>query len=90
MAHRLLADTARSAGIAAGRLCRSGAAVLIAGVTRTTLKEAEDRLAGAPLRDQTVVVAVVLGLLVAGAFAAAQFGLIGLLVYWLLVIVAAR
>jgi len=90
MGNRLLANTARNAGVTAGRLCRSGAAMLIAGVTRSTLKEAENRLAVAPLRDQTIVVTVVLGLLVAGAFAAAQFGIVGLLIYWLLVIVAAR
>lgn len=70
-----------------GALCRNVAAALIAGVwRRRTITEVRDRLAALPAREETAVIAAVLGLLFLLAVLAAQFGAIGLLAYLLAVV----
>lgn len=91
MVHRLFPQ--RSIGLArrSGRLCRTAAAVLIAGLSpRRTFGDLESMIEAAPLRDQAVIVCGTLALLLAGAVGAAQFGVVGLLVYWMAVILIAR
>lgn len=74
-----------------GRLCRTATVVLVAGLSRhRSFADIERTIEGAPIRDQIAIVAGTLSLLVAGAFGAAQFGVVGLLVYWLIVILIAR
>jgi len=91
MAQRIFPSTARDAAHRAGRLARTVAALLIAGLwPRREFEAVEQDLGQAPLREQAVVVGTVIGLLAAGAFFAAQFGLIGLGVYWMAVILIAR
>jgi hypothetical protein len=70
-----------------GTLCRNVAAALIAGVwRRRSITEVRDRLAGMPPREEAAVIGGVLGLLFLLAVAAAQFGVIGLLLYLLAVV----
>jgi hypothetical protein len=82
----------KTVGIARlGTLCRAVAATLIAGVWRRwSVQEVRDRLAALPVREEAVVVGGVLGLLLLLAFAAAQFGPAGVLVYLLAVILLAN
>jgi hypothetical protein len=82
----------RTIGIArAGTLCRTVAAVLIAGVWRRRgVAEVRDRLAALPAREEAVVVGGVLLLLALLALAAAQFGPVGILLYLLAVVVVAN
>jgi hypothetical protein len=71
-----------------GRTCRNVAIGLIAGVARGRSPAAIDRaLRRRTPREQTGIVAAVIGLLALLSFFAAQFGWVGLLVYWLAVIV---
>jgi hypothetical protein len=75
----------------AGTLCRNVAATLIAGVWRRHgVRDVRDRLAALPARDEAAVVGGVLLLLALLALAAAQFGPVGLLVYFLAVILVAN
>ncbi|MEL6643181.1 MAG: hypothetical protein AAFQ79_04540 [Pseudomonadota bacterium] len=69
-------------------LCRLAASAVIAGVARhLTVKDVNDRIAGKPLRDQVIVLGgVMLALFLAAVFAA-QFGIIGMLVYFLSLII---
>ncbi len=74
-----------------GAVCRLVAALLIAGVWRSkTLGEVEARLRQAPARQQALAVGGVLGLVFLCSLFAAQFGWIGLIVFWLGVILIAR
>lgn len=67
-----------------GHICRLGASSLIAGVwRRRTPSEVEDRLRALPMRDQVLAVGGVLALLFLVAVFAAQFGIIGMLAFWL-------
>lgn len=75
----------------AGTLCRTVAATLIAGVWRRHgVRDVRDRLAAMPARDEAIVVGGVLLLLALLAFGAAQFGPVGLLLYFLAVILVAN
>jgi hypothetical protein len=70
-----------------GTLCRNVAAALISGVwRRRTIHEVRDRLAALPAREEAAVIAAVLAALFLLAVAAAQFGVIGLLVYLLAIV----
>lgn len=74
-----------------GTLCRRGASTLIAGLwPGHSLHEVDDALAALPVRQQAMITSgVFLGLVLAGFFAA-QFGWIGILMFWLAVILIAR
>jgi hypothetical protein len=69
---------------AAGRLCRTVAVALIAGVRRReTIDEIEERVADLPRADQALIVGTTLGGLFLLSLIAAQFGLVGLGLYLL-------
>ena len=71
----------------AGQICRSAASALIAGFwRRMTVSEVEERLKAQPLRDQIAIVGGVLTALLAVSLFAAQFGIIGILVFLLAVV----
>jgi hypothetical protein len=71
--------------------CRNVAVTLISGlVSRLGYREIEDRIAALPLRDQVLVVGGVLAALFLLSLLAAQAGWIGLLLFWLGVVVVAR
>ncbi|MGY6411935.1 MAG: hypothetical protein ACXIUV_13045 [Alkalilacustris sp.] len=71
-----------------GGLARTVSATLIAGVWRSrTISQVESRIKQLSLRDQGGVVGGVLALLLLLSLFAAQFGIIGLMVFWLAVIV---
>ena len=74
-----------------GTLCRRGASTLIAGLwPGHSLHDVDHALAALPVRQQAAITSgVFLGLVMAGIFAA-QFGWIGILLFWLAVIVIAR
>lgn len=69
-------------------ICRLAASALIAGFARRlSVKDVNDRIAGKALKDQVLVVGgVLLGLLVAAVFAA-QFGIVGMLIYLIALVV---
>ncbi|MBK5928924.1 hypothetical protein [Rhodobaculum claviforme] len=70
-----------------GQMCRTVSATLIAGVWRSrSIAEVEGRIKRLGLREQAGVVGGVLGLLLLLSLFAAQFGIPGLLVFWLGVI----
>lgn len=71
-----------------GLLCRSAAVAVIAGVCRwQSIGEINDRLRSRPIGDQVAITAGVLALLFLLSLAAAQFGWVGMLTFWLAVIV---
>lgn len=71
-----------------GHLCRTVAATLIAGVwRRRSADEVETRIKRLGLRDQVGVVGGVLGMMLLCSLFAAQFGILGMLAFWLVVIV---
>lgn len=75
----------------AGSLCRTCAACIIAGLwPRHSLADVEARLAACSPRQQIVITSGVLVLLILLGFFAAQFGWIGILVYWMSVILIIR
>lgn len=75
----------------AGQMCRTVAATLIAGVwRRLSAEEVEARLKRLPLRDQVGAVGGVLGLMFLLSLFAAQFGILGLFAFLLLVVVIAN
>lgn len=70
------------------QMCRLGASALIAGVwRRQTLAEVESRIKALALRDQVAIVAGVLAVLLGLSIFAAQFGFVGILAFWLLVVI---
>ena len=74
-------------GIRLGSLCRNVAAALIAGVwRRRSIREVRDSLAALPAREEAAVVGGVLAALFLLALLAAQFGPVGLLLYFLAVV----
>jgi len=84
-------DTPRDALKTLGRCCRTVAALLVSGLwPGWRFSDVESRLEALPMRQQTVIVGGTLALLAALAFVAAQAGIVGLLVYLLVVIVIAR
>ncbi len=71
-----------------GALCRNAAAALVAGVWRkASVAEVRDRLAALPVRDQVAIVGGILTALLLLSLLAAQFGIVGMLVFWLTVVV---
>lgn len=75
----------------AGRLCRTVAIALIAGVRRgLDYDEVEARICALPVREQAVVTGATLAVLFALSLVAAQFGLIGMSLFWLAVILLVR
>jgi len=89
--HEQGAKASRQPLARAGRAGRTAAALLIAGFRPGhSFTDIEARLAAAPRRDQVALTVAVLTLLTVAAVGAAQFGLIGLLVFWMAVILIAR
>jgi hypothetical protein len=76
---------------AAGRRCRAVVAALLSGlVSRLGVEEIEARLAARPPREQVLLVGGVLALLFLLSLLAAQAGWVGMLGFWLAVILIAR
>jgi hypothetical protein len=70
------------------RACRSVAVGLIGGFRRSmTHAEIEARLAARPLSEQTLIVGATLAALALTSLLFAQFGVVGLLVFFVLVVV---
>ncbi len=91
MPQNTLPNTTRDVLKAVGRRFRTIASLLISGLwPGRSFPEVETRLGALPARQQAVIVGGTLALLVAGAFVAAQAGVVGLLGYLLVVIVVAR
>jgi hypothetical protein len=83
-----MAETLKSWLPRVGLLCRSAAVAVIAGVfRRQSIGEINDRLRSRPLGDQVAITGGVLALLFLLSLAAAHFGWIGMLAFWLAVIV---
>jgi hypothetical protein len=71
----------------AGRMCRTVAVALIAGVRRReSIEEIEARVVDLPRGDQALIVGTTLGGLFLLSLIAAQFGLIGLALYLLAIV----
>lgn len=69
-------------------VCRLAASALIAGVARhLSVKDVNDRIAAKTIRDQAFVLGGVILVLLLSAILAAQFGIVGMLVYFLSIIV---
>jgi hypothetical protein len=74
-----------------GALSRTVTSVLVAGVwRRMTPEQVEARLKAQSPRDQAGLVGGVLGLMFLCSLFAAQFGILGMLGFWLLVILLVR
>ncbi|MEM1065249.1 MAG: hypothetical protein AAF771_05890 [Pseudomonadota bacterium] len=72
----------------AGSLCRGSASAIIAGLyRRKSISEINALLAARPAGEQAVIVGGVLAGLLVLSLLSAQFGWIGLLLFWLAVIV---
>lgn len=75
----------------AARLCRTVAVMIIAGVRRKIpFDEHEARIAALPRPSQVTLTALVLLGLFAASMIAAQFGIIGLALFWLGVVLLVR
>lgn len=74
----------------AGRLCRTVAAALIAGLTRRDDNDVEARLARRPRGEQALIVGLTLLGLFLTSLLFAQFGWIGMLVFFLIVVLLVR
>ncbi|MGY6633379.1 MAG: hypothetical protein ACXIU8_06490 [Alkalilacustris sp.] len=71
-----------------GQMCRTVSATLIAGVWRSrSIDQVEARIKRLGLRDQVGVVGGVLGGMVLLSLFSAQFGLVGMLAFFLAVVV---
>ncbi|MEL7098883.1 MAG: hypothetical protein AAGM84_08655 [Pseudomonadota bacterium] len=66
--------------------CRDVAAALIAGLSRREIAEVSARIDAAPALQQRGIVFGTLGGLMGASLLAAQFGLLGLCIFWLTVI----
>lgn len=74
-----------------GEMCRTCATMVIAGVWRTrSFGEVEARVLALPPAHQVALTIIVLGFLFALSLFAAQFGWLGIIVFWLAVIALAR
>ena len=83
-----MATTTKSFMSRLGGLCRTGALVLFAGVYRKrSLSDLNERMLARPLQEQAIFTALVFSVLFALCLLAAQFGWIGILVFWLVIIV---
>ena len=70
-----------------GGLARTASSGLIAGVWRSrSVEDVEARIKRLALRDQVGVVGGVLGLLLLLSLFAAQFGILGMILFWVAVI----
>jgi uncharacterized membrane protein YdbT with pleckstrin-like domain len=70
-----------------GVLCRTAAVALIAGVCPgQSVGEVNSSIVARPIREQTMITVAVLAALFVISFIAAQFGWIGILLFWLGVI----
>lgn len=75
----------------AGAFCRTCAACVIAGFwPRLSFAEVRARLAACSSRQQVVITSGLFLCLISLAFIAAQFGWIGILLYWMSIIVIVR
>ncbi|KUF08664.1 hypothetical protein [Pseudoponticoccus marisrubri] len=71
-----------------GTLCRTAAVALIAGVCRwRSIREINDAIRARPVQQQAAITLGVFALLFVLGLVAAQFGWVGMLVFWLAVIV---
>ena len=74
-----------------GRMCRTVAVAIINGFRRKlSFDETEARIVALPLKEQVLLTGLVLSGLFCLSLIAAQFGLIGLAVFWLGVILLIR
>lgn len=86
-----MAQTARQIKKRIGLTARNVAVTLIAGVCRwVPIEEINARICARPMRDQVLITVGVLAILAGLSLLAAQFGWIGMLVFWLAVIVIAN
>ena len=84
-------ETLRRTFAPLGAAALNATALVVAGVARRFgVQDVRDRLEALPLRDQALVTGGVLGLLFLVSLFAAQFGLAGMLVFFLCVILIAR
>ncbi len=75
----------------AAQIVRTAALLVVAGVWRSrSLDQIERRVADQPLRVQAGIVGGVLAALLILAFFFAQAGWVGILIYWLILIVLVR
>ncbi len=85
--HSVLRSTFRPIEVAS----RNAAALLISGVARRFgVDDVRDRIEARPPREQAVIVGGTLGFLFLLSLLAAQFGWVGMLIFFLAVIVVAR
>ena len=83
-----MAHETRNIGTLAGATSRKVAAALIAGVWRKrSVREIDAWIRRRPGRDQVMITGGVLVALLALSLVAAQFGWVGMLVFWLGIIV---
>ena len=86
-----MSQVVRQVLVRGGTLFRRVAATLIAGLwPGRSLREVDEALAARPARQQTAITGGVLLCLVLAGFFAAQFGWLGILVFWMMVIMIAR
>lgn len=86
-----MADTNTNISSRFGKLCRSVAVMVIAGVYRSrSAEEINQTLKSRPLRQQTLITASVLALLFGLSLVAAQFGWVGMLIFWLGVVLLVK
>lgn len=71
-----------------GTMCRISAVALIAGVCRSrSIRDIDAAITARPVQQQAAITAGVLGALFGLSLIAAQFGWVGMLLFWLAVIV---
>jgi hypothetical protein len=74
-----------------GVAARNATALVVSGVARRFgLGDVRDRIAALPVGEQTLIVGGVLGLLFLLSLFAAQFGVVGMLIFFLGIILIAR
>lgn len=86
-----MAGTLKQALNPIGSASRNVVALLVSGAARRIgVDDARDRIAALGFRDQALVVGGTLGLLLLLSLFAAQFGIVGMLLFFLAIIVIAR
>lgn len=86
-----MSQVVRQVLVIGGTLFRRVAATLIAGLwPGRSLRDVDDALAARPPRQQAAITGGVLLCLVLVGFFAAQFGWIGILIFWMAVILIAQ
>jgi len=77
--------------IRAGRLARSASLLLVAGLwPKQDFADVDKRVSALSVPAQSTIVAAVLAALFCTAMIAAQFGWLGMGIYWMLIILIAR